>query len=606
MTVELKTFCGALFPKDKALKNGHLDKLAIAVKSKNKTIAEAIITGKLAEFLPANTEDYFKAKVWEDRVGLPRPSVGEFTTDFFETIATWNAEKGEPEPLEVPHVEDGDNGNEDLPGEVVHVVKMLDTHSRAASLALFGPVPELTAVQYSLLIDLKNDDEQSFAGEITEAISRETKILALEPEQQIDLLAHIRETCKETAQWTDIVRVARKWLEAPADKRPQSEKPLKTSSGATLGGGETDRPFPHNLLTLEYEISLGLHAREREFNIYIVPLEIELMANSIMNRLENEEFLAWREKLVNTPGILDFSRAIIIAMVKTADPELWKDTGALRNFINRSLNETNHASPDQLVVDIACGNSSSPLPQNRTDSDVKTGQVSKNKVAPPAEHQPENAAAQPVPADLSKSDGSTTDTEPVAPEKGWVQDALGEREQAIKSAVEFALGGNTNIFNAEEAAELVSGTGHDTESLSLWIMIDIAALEDSRNPQLFSDEDIHHLALDALEEWSDNPETRFDYLTKSVELWEQNDELPSAVILDEPEIKAKTRTKPEVTAADTATVTPATALTYRQQLTIAALQGLCANPACFGAYDDLPGMAMQLAASIIHQQEDPQ
>ncbi|TNV22859.1 hypothetical protein FH968_02115 [Buttiauxella sp. B2] len=39
-------------------------------------------------------------------------------------------------------------------------------------------------------------------------------------------------------------------------------------------------------------------------------------------------------------------------------------------------------------------------------------------------------------------------------------------------------------------------------------------------------------------------------------------------------------------------------LSYQQQLTIAALKGLCANPACIGTFDDIAAMAMTLAKSI--------
>lgn len=42
---------------------------------------------------------------------------------------------------------------------------------------------------------------------------------------------------------------------------------------------------------------------------------------------------------------------------------------------------------------------------------------------------------------------------------------------------------------------------------------------------------------------------------------------------------------------------------YLQQLTIAALQGLCANPAHCTRYDDLPYMADWLARGIIRIQE---
>ncbi|WP_174259639.1 hypothetical protein [Enterobacter asburiae] len=46
------------------------------------------------------------------------------------------------------------------------------------------------------------------------------------------------------------------------------------------------------------------------------------------------------------------------------------------------------------------------------------------------------------------------------------------------------------------------------------------------------------------------------------------------------------------------------ALTYQQQLIIAALHGLCANPAHATTIDDLPAIAADLAAGIIRLEEN--
>ncbi|MDQ9164039.1 RecE family exodeoxyribonuclease, partial [Citrobacter freundii] len=67
----------------------------------------------------------------------------------------------------------------------------------------------------------------------------------------------------------------------------------RTPSGANAGGGiVSDRKFPQTILGLEHEIALALRARDREFDIYNVPLDIELQANSIMNKMDDPEWLA--------------------------------------------------------------------------------------------------------------------------------------------------------------------------------------------------------------------------------------------------------------------------------------------------------------------------
>ncbi|MEG7606514.1 RecE family exodeoxyribonuclease [Citrobacter braakii] len=140
----------------------------------------------------------------------------------------------------------------------------------------------------------------------------------------------------------------------------------RTPSGANAGGGiASDRKFPQTILGLEHEIALALRARDREFDIYNVPLDIELQANSIMNKMEDPEWLATRERFVSIPGGLDYSRACIIATVKTTPEGLYADPVKHQEYLNRVLTETDHTNPDPLLVDIACGRSSMPVPMKQ-------------------------------------------------------------------------------------------------------------------------------------------------------------------------------------------------------------------------------------------------
>lgn len=140
----------------------------------------------------------------------------------------------------------------------------------------------------------------------------------------------------------------------------------RTPSGANAGGGiASDRKFPQTILGLEHEIALALRARDREFDIYNVPLDIELQANSIMNKMDDPEWLATRERFVSMPGSLDYSRACIIATVKTTPEGLHEDPVKHQEYLNRVLTETDHSNPDPLLVDIACGRSSMPVPMKQ-------------------------------------------------------------------------------------------------------------------------------------------------------------------------------------------------------------------------------------------------
>ncbi|MDY3570232.1 hypothetical protein [Enterobacter hormaechei] len=212
----MRVYCGAKFPQKGAAKKFGLRELAIAVEAASKKMAGILIEAEFIKLFPEHAEYYFDVRVWEDRPGLPHPPHNQFCDDFFTSVASWDKQAGEPVPLPA------ESGVVDASGDAVprhRQVKDLETPHRAAALTLFGPVPDIDEAQFGLVVDLDNDDERSYAGELKEMIQRTSCILSLEPKRQGELLAHIREKCNDTAQWTDMQKVAFKWMDKPASLR---------------------------------------------------------------------------------------------------------------------------------------------------------------------------------------------------------------------------------------------------------------------------------------------------------------------------------------------------------------------------------------------------
>ena len=143
----------------------------------------------------------------------------------------------------------------------------------------------------------------------------------------------------------------------------------RTPSGANAGGGnKTDRLTPLTKTGLEYEIALGLIARNKEFDIYSPSFEIDVEANAIMNLSRSgednvlDEFIATCKLFEEMPGGMDYSRACNVATVKTTPEGLFNSPFRHREYLNRVMTETDHAHPDEMIVDIACGRSSMPMP----------------------------------------------------------------------------------------------------------------------------------------------------------------------------------------------------------------------------------------------------
>ncbi|WP_320727783.1 exodeoxyribonuclease VIII [Enterobacter sp. 118C5] len=628
MSVELKVFGGAYFPKDKALKkHPDLKPLATAVNAATKAIAEAVIFGKLAAEHPEHIDDYFKVKIWEHRDGLPCPELDVFSPEFFDTVAIWNVNAGEPAAAPQPESEEKTEWDDNKAQEEIKIVAQLDQASRAACLALFGPVPGITSAQYGQIVDLKNDDEPSFARELAEALSKETRSLALAPERQEQLLAWVRENTKESAQWPDIKKQITKWIDTPIDKRPQpiitNTEENRTDTDSTLGGGnKTDRSpdLAHNLSTLKIEVAVAILGMYDEIDIYGIPNRLFIPAKAMAEAEQDPRFTAWWKKLRGTPGILDYSRAAIIALIKSAPEKLWIDPVALRQYINRELVEFNHAHPDQKTVDAACRPKSRATPEGNENDEAKSpvpGETQPPAVCPAKAAQldkelneafAQSSAPVQQPIDQPKVENlgggvfSVDALINVSPsnevEKQEVPPAPGEREISILHALNDLISGRTDILGKEEAEGVVACTGQLVSDVIPLLMEDITATEFCLSPD-FTDEEIHDVATTMLDSWSDDISVRQKIALDAIVEY-RRPEPPKSVVLDSLAVTAKPKAEPEPAPETNA---PLSAVTYLQQLIIAALQGLCSNPAYCNQYEELPAMAAGLAHSVINHQE---
>ncbi len=181
---------------------------------------------------------------------------------------------------------------------------------------------------------------------------------------------------------TPMMKMETPLSEAGAIRQETASVKYKTEVGTTAGGGgPTDRgsEFTHDMKSLQLDIALGVISRTMDFDIYNLEGGVYRRAKEIRDARPNyhDEYLAWFGKLNKCAGILDYSRAAIIAMIKTAPEELWRTPGALQGYINSTLVETNHVNPSAETVAIACGavktepNESSPSASPAEDQLVK-------------------------------------------------------------------------------------------------------------------------------------------------------------------------------------------------------------------------------------------
>ncbi|EFJ2828088.1 exonuclease [Escherichia coli] len=254
-------------------------------------------------------------------------------------------------------------------------------------LAQHGSEKPVTHVSRDELRALHNAQDEKLPAVTALAISN--KAVQLEPLEIRDLYKLVRDTDKVfpapvnsdlglmtsfieaylNADYTDRGLLTKEWM-----KGNRVSRISRTASGANAGGGnKTDRLTPLTKTGRNCEIALGLLARKKEFDIYNPPFEVDVEANAIMNHSPSvdsdvlDEFIATCKLFDDMPGGMDYSRACNVATVKTTPEGLFKSPSRHREYLNRVMIETDHAHPDEMVVDIACGRSSAPMPQRVTE-----------------------------------------------------------------------------------------------------------------------------------------------------------------------------------------------------------------------------------------------
>ncbi|WP_345770143.1 RecE family exodeoxyribonuclease, partial [Salmonella enterica] len=175
---------------------------------------------------------------------------------------------------------------------------------------------------------------------------------------------HPRELKNFISAWLDTEHIDRGLLVKEWVKGNRVSHITRTASGANAGGGNlTDRGegFVHDQASLERDVAMGVLARAMDVDIYNPHPAHEKRIDEII--AENKPpFSVFRDKFIAMPGGRDYSRAIVVASVKEAPTGIEVIPAHVTEYLNKVLTETDHTNPNPLIVDIACGRTSQPMP----------------------------------------------------------------------------------------------------------------------------------------------------------------------------------------------------------------------------------------------------
>lgn len=230
---------------------------------------------------------------------------------------------------------------------------------------LFGLFNELSAEQVAEITRVSLDMDASYPQNVLLACRNEQvrQLQHVFPETLAELFAATQSIWSvdgPAPQLAQLVSFFKEWIEAhnsdssittpgkKVDRDGVTAKWLKkagksgiqrTDSGTNAGGGNpTDRnpDLKHTLDTLDIEIAAAL--LPMDYNIYEIPGGVLRRAKEIISNKE-EPWSSWSAQLRKTPGILDFSRAAVFVLIRTAPEGIHKETPKLISYIAQNCKE---------------------------------------------------------------------------------------------------------------------------------------------------------------------------------------------------------------------------------------------------------------------------
>ncbi|HCO8298551.1 TPA: 3'-5' exoribonuclease [Escherichia coli] len=339
-----------------------------------KKLSIAISRGVVAMDDAGFDEEDFKKPV---RVHLPvvndLPPEGVFDTEFCNRYEK-GGEDGITMVLIAPSVQDkpASTDNTNVNGEDMTEIEenmLLPVSGQILPvrwLAQHNSEKPITHVSRDELRVLHNAQDEKLPAVTALAISN--KAAQLEPLEIRDLHKLVRDTDKVFpnpgnsdlglmtaffeaylgANYTDRGLLTKEWM-----KGNRVSRITRTASGANAGGGnKTDRNpnLVHTFDTLDVEIAAA--TLPMDFNIYEIPGSVYRRAKEVVRKKESP-FKEWSAALRAIPGILDYSRAAIFALIRSAHPEFYHYPGRLQGYINAYLTETDHENPSKETLTAA-------------------------------------------------------------------------------------------------------------------------------------------------------------------------------------------------------------------------------------------------------------
>ncbi|HGK5171447.1 TPA: RecE family exodeoxyribonuclease, partial [Salmonella enterica subsp. enterica serovar Bovismorbificans] len=303
---------------------------------------------------------------WEQIPGVTLPSSEAAAVARQHIVDGVDTETGEV--LE-DHSENFENkGNSPTPAPELTVVATMPLRHRvlAQYIGEGEYLYHVDASQKKEILRLEMDTDNSYVQNLllaAENVEAFKKAIEHDVHKAVNAIKKVFPVDGKTPELATVIQFLKTWFETEHIDRSLLVKEWakgnrvsaiqRTESGASAGGGnKTDRnpDYEHTLDTLDVEIAMA--TLPMDFNIYDLPGSVYRRAKEIVKKKESP-FKEWSAALRATPGILDYSRAAIFALIRSAHPEFYHYPGRLQGYINANLTETDHENPTEEALTAA-------------------------------------------------------------------------------------------------------------------------------------------------------------------------------------------------------------------------------------------------------------
>ncbi|EDQ2752380.1 exodeoxyribonuclease, partial [Salmonella enterica subsp. enterica serovar Pensacola] len=303
---------------------------------------------------------------WEQIPGVTLPSSEAAAVARQHIVDGVDTETGEV--LE-DHSENFENkGNSPTPAPELTVVATMPLRHRvlAQYIGEGEYLYHVDASQKKEILRLEMDTDNSYVQNLllaAENVEAFKKAIEHDVHKAVNAIKKVFPVDGKTPELATVIQFLKTWFETEHIDRSLLVKEWakgnrvsaiqRTESGANTGGGnKTDRnpDYEHTLDTLDVEIAMA--TLPMDFNIYELPGSVYRRAKEIVQKKESP-FKEWSAALHATPGILDYSRAAIFALIRSAHPEFYHYPGRLQGYINANLTETDHENPTEEALTAA-------------------------------------------------------------------------------------------------------------------------------------------------------------------------------------------------------------------------------------------------------------